>query len=331
MSTAKNYSLNQHPHTPIDDLLVKHLLREANPEEIRAVEAWLAAAPGNRDYYEQLQLIWEKSLLLTPSTLMETEDDAEQAWQVLRKRLNKPARPKPVISLPWATAAAAAVAGIIFFLTFFGWPGAQKMQTLSSNNSIVNDTLPDGTTVTLNKHSILTRSKKFAKRSVQLQGEAFFNVAHDKDHPFQLASNGITITVLGTSFDVRTDSASTAIIVETGQIRVTNNHDTILLSGGESITLTSNDRTFQKHPAPATIHKYYQPRIFNCRNTPLPELTKALQDAYNVHIIIADSSLNKYRITAVYRDEPLDHIITLVTKSLQITGTTNGDTIILKK
>jgi ferric-dicitrate binding protein FerR (iron transport regulator) len=313
----------------MDDLLVKHLLRETTPEETRTVEEWLAAAPDNRHYYEQLQLIWEKSLHLTPSTLMETKDDTEHAWQTLRNRLHKPARPKPVIPLPWAVAIAAAILLPILVLTL--WPIAPKMQTLSSNNSIINDTLPDGTTVTINKHSTLTRPAKAGKRTVHLQGEAFFQVAKDKDHPFELTSNGINITVLGTSFNVRTDSTSTDVAVETGQIRVANFLDTITLNSGESITLKAKDQKLQKHSTPAAIHNYYHPNLFQFQETPLPKLTAALQDAYKIQIVIADNALNTYKFTGTFRDEPLSRIMAVIAKSLQITAEPKGDTIILKK
>lgn len=313
----------------MDDLLVKHLLRETTPEETRAVEEWLAAAPDNRHYYEQLQLIWEKSLHLTPSTLMETENDTEHAWQTLRNRLHKPARPKPVIPLPWAVAIAAAI--LLPILMLILWPVAPKMQTLSSNNSIINDTLPDGTTVTINKHSTLTRPARAGKRTVHLQGEAFFQVAKDKDHPFELTSNGINITVLGTSFNVRTDSISTDVAVETGQIRVANLLDTITLNAGESITLTAKDHKLQKHSTPAAIHNYYHPNLFQFQETPLPQLVETLQDAYNTRIILGDPSLNSYKFTGTFRNESLLRIVNVVAKSLQLKDTTNGDAIILNK
>lgn len=323
--------MSQQYHTPIDDLLVKYLLREATPEETKAVEEWLNETPGNRHYYEQLQLIWEKSIHLTPSPLIATEGEEEKAWQTLRKKLNKPARPKPVIPLPWAVAAAAAILLPIFFFAFFGWPGNQAVQTVSSNNRIINDTLPDGTLVTLNTHSTLTHPKKFNHRNVQLQGEAFFQVATDKEHPFQLAANGVTITVLGTAFNVLTDSMATQISVESGRVRVANDNGAIEIGAGESITLGSADRELQKHASPALVHHFYHPRVFVCNETPLGQLTEALQNAYGVPIVIEDSSLSKQPISVTFRDESLERILSILTETLKITPAKRGDSILLKK
>lgn len=323
--------MNQHYHTPIDDLLVKYLLRETTPEEARTIEEWLAEDDNNFHYYQQLRLIWEKSIRTTPAILKETEGDEERAWQTFRKRIQKPARPKPVIPLPWAIAAAAAILLPVLFFTFFGWPGNQRQQTITAGNTVLHDTLPDGTLVTLNTHSTLTHSKKFRHRNVELQGEAYFQVATDKERPFQLAANGVTITVLGTAFDVQTDSTNTKITVESGRIRVANASSTVELKAGESITLTPNDRQLQTHPTPGAVHTYYHPKVFVCNGTPLSQLTEALQNAYGTPIVIADPELNSLPISVTFRDEPLDRIISVLSQTLKIGNTKTGDTIILKK
>lgn len=64
--------------------------------------------------------------------------------------------------------------------------------------------LPDGTRVWLNAASSLTYPTSFVagERKVKLQGEAYFEVMHDKASPFKVMSNDQVITVLGTRFNV---------------------------------------------------------------------------------------------------------------------------------
>ena len=66
-------------------------------------------------------------------------------------------------------------------------------------------TLEDGTTVHLFPESELRFSSLFSRinRSVELSGEGYFNVVHDNAHPFTVFASGASITVLGTSFNVR--------------------------------------------------------------------------------------------------------------------------------
>lgn len=168
--------MNQHYHIPLEDLLVKYLLQEASPEERRTVDEWLAADPANQRHYDQLLLIWENSLRLTPrGGLPDIEGEEEQVWQVLKEKLRKPAHRTPVRTLRW-TAAAAAAAAVLFF--FFWWrPNPTAWQQIVSRDAIRIDTLTDGSIVTLNKHSSLSQPSTFTakERTVTLQGEAFSN------------------------------------------------------------------------------------------------------------------------------------------------------------
>jgi transmembrane sensor len=65
-------------------------------------------------------------------------------------------------------------------------------------------TLPDGTKVWLNSASSLHFPTTFAgkERHVELTGEGYFEVAHNKNMPFTVAANGVDVKVLGTHFDI---------------------------------------------------------------------------------------------------------------------------------
>ena len=64
--------------------------------------------------------------------------------------------------------------------------------------------LPDGTNVVLNSASQLSYLNNFGEkvRRVQLNGEAYFKVAHDEKHPFVVQIGDLEVKVLGTSFNV---------------------------------------------------------------------------------------------------------------------------------
>lgn len=84
--------------------------------------------------------------------------------------------------------------------------------------------LPDGTKVWLNDESKLEFPSQFdgGKRVVRLKGEAFFEVAKDKQHPFVVENEYFTTTVLGTVFNVRAYGAQDAsIILVSGRVALT--------------------------------------------------------------------------------------------------------------
>ncbi len=81
--------------------------------------------------------------------------------------------------------------------------------------------LPDGTKVWLNNESKLDFPSSFGngKRVVHLKGEAYFEVAKDKRHPFVVENDYFTTTVLGTVFNIRAyDEKNANIILVSGRV-----------------------------------------------------------------------------------------------------------------
>ena len=101
-------------------------------------------------------------------------------------------------------------------------------------------TLPDGTHVWLNSASTLKYPASFAslkERKVELRGEAYFEVAHNKTVPFKVSSSGQTVEVLGTHFNVNSyaDEGTTKTTLLEGAVKVSlqGSKDFRLLKPGE--------------------------------------------------------------------------------------------------
>lgn len=94
-----------------------------------------------------------------------------------------------------------------------------------------NLTLADGTTIWMNSDSELKFPVRFAgeKREVFLEGEAFFEVAPDRLHPFVVKTNDIRVEVLGTSFNIKAyrDEAEVEATLFTGTVCVAPLEDTV--------------------------------------------------------------------------------------------------------
>lgn len=84
--------------------------------------------------------------------------------------------------------------------------------------------LPDGTRVMLNSRSLLRYPEKFDSRTreVYLQGEAYLEVAHNKEKPFIVHANNFNIQVLGTKFNVNSYNGKSAFVaLVDGSVQVT--------------------------------------------------------------------------------------------------------------
>lgn len=107
--------------------------------------------------------------------------------------------------------------------------------------------LPDGTKVWLNAASSLKYPASFAnvaKRKVELNGEAYFEVAKDKEHPFIVETNKQEVEVLGTHFNINcyADEPTTQTTLLEGSVKVsTNSKDFRILKPGEQSSISNAD------------------------------------------------------------------------------------------
>ena len=338
-----NEYLHSDPGAPSgihEDLLVKHLLGETGPEENARVASWLNADPANKHYYEQFRLIWQESRRLGDN-FQGTDEQEAAAWQKFRQRIHRPSPLQAVKDTPqpapgrkilpsWTRIAAillivASITGLVY-LAGRNTPDKQ----VASNTTVLTDTLPDGSQITLNRQSTISYPAKFHKdRSIHLQGEAFFKIAADKDNPFRVYTNGITITVLGTSFNVRSKGPATEIIVESGLVRVTDSLHSILVHPAEKVVIHRGDTSLSADQEKSELYKYYRTKEFVCDNTPLWQLAESLEQAYDVHITITDPALRELKINTIFRNESLDQILSVIQETFRIKIRRTGDQVIL--
>jgi hypothetical protein len=104
--------------------------------------------------------------------------------------------------------------------------------------------LPDGTQVWLNSSSSLSYPTEFTgnSRTVKLTGEAYFEVAKNKDKPFYVEMNNVQVKVLGTHFNISAyadDNNLTTTLLE-GSVQISKNGSLALLKPGQQAVIGSN-------------------------------------------------------------------------------------------
>jgi hypothetical protein len=203
-------------------LLAKYLSGEADVNEIASVEAWLSENEANKKLLSQLQLIWNDAHKLDPAN---KKPDIQAALQKFQARIDAKTLPKYRL-IGWKQVAAifllcgGLAIAIIKLQNRPANPIAGMMLKAGSHAEL--DTLPDGSVIRLQPNAELKYTSQFEKglRQVQLSGNAFFSVAHDPDHPFEITINGVKVTVLGTSFEIADTAAGVKVTVFTGVVQV---------------------------------------------------------------------------------------------------------------
>lgn len=311
-----------------DELLASYLLGEADEDTRRLVEQWIIESPGNQRYFDHFKTIWEASKAIEiPATVNEHE-----AWQRFKQRTQQ-AEQRPAITRTFGKLKVAAAIIIAFGLSYLIWDKTTSAPvTFAAINESKIDTLPDGSYVTLNKNSSITYTGRFKgnKRKIKLKGEAFFNVSPNKDKPFVVEVNDITVTVLGTSFNVKNTNGHTEVVVETGSVQVTKNNRSVILKPKEKIILEQQDTALHKETSTDKLYNYYRTREFVCDNTPLWKLVEVLNEAYQSDIIIENEALKNLPLTTTFNNESLDNILNIISETFKITVERNSNKIILK-
>lgn len=318
-----------------DDLLVKYLLGEANTEEQTLVGNWINTNSDNKKYFDDFSLIWVESKKLAAQSTI----DENEAWKRFKQRIDNDGSGTATIiplsrpSFSWARAASllllVAVGGLLAYLFINRSP---ELITMQSGNEVLIDTLPDGSVVTLNKQSTLSYPEDFDGdiRSIALSGEAFFNVTPDKEKPFIITVNDVTVKVVGTSFNVKNTTEKTEVIVETGIVAVKKKENEISVNPNEKAVVLKTAEAPVKANNEDALYNYYRTKEFVCNETPLWRLVDVLNEAYGVNIIIGNGRLKNLALTTTFRNEPLENILAVVSETLNIHVERKGIDIILK-
>jgi ferric-dicitrate binding protein FerR (iron transport regulator) len=314
-------------------LIEKRLKGQSSVTELEQLQQWRAASNQHETVYRQLEKIWGESGII----LQQPVYDMENAWDKVDLRLAQ-GKNKGRVRLLSRLAVAACIGGILIIA---GWllfhketPAMRLVQAAQINTPV---TLPDGSQVILRKGATLSFPETFAsnERAVSLTGEAWFNVQHDKAHPFRIQTTRAMFEVLGTSFTISTTDQQDELAVTTGKVLFTNKADTAekqiiypdqysVLNGKGFATTTLKDANFLS----------WKTGRLQFDNTPIDQVAAALSNHYNV-VIEPDSGLMKLpvtpTITAKFNQQPIDSVLEEIKLLVNIGHRKQNDTIILFK
>ena len=322
------------PNEMMDDLLVKTLLGEASHSEQEKVDAWIKESAENRRYFSHFKLIWIQSKELAART----EVDEHAAWARFKVRTQKQAPIIPMHARPWSNVIRIAamvmfVLGVAWLFYFYSSQNTgSEMITVKSETETLTDTLPDGSVVILNKRSSISYPQEFentGSRQVTLNGEAFFDVQPDKTKPFIIKVNDVTVTVVGTSFNIKSNNKETEVIVETGIVKVDKAGKEVRLNPSERVTVLKEGTGLVKQKNKDELYDYYRTKKFVCNETPLWKLVETLNEAYGSNIVVERESLNDLSLTTTFDQQPLPGILKIIEITFDIKVEQKGDKITL--
>lgn len=356
-------------------LIQSYLSGECSPEEEQQLHNWLAENPAHQEFFNTIKKVWHVTPLYNIDVdfdedwkqfserlgidLEETENEhtlEETPQQKIRTHLRPKSHPIKQLLRVAVILLLIALPAYYFIASKSEAPltstktetAMQNIQTARGERASME--FSDGSKVTLNSMSTLRFPKVFegAKRELHLEGEAFFQVAHNEERPLVVHANGVEVNVLGTEFNINSyqENETIEVVVRDGTVAVNsksiNDGSTdrnqipeaspkksrVILDKGQRTTVIPGSRPGSPENVSLAPHLAWVNGEMIFDGTPMRTVIQRLQRAYNMNFEVADTTLLSKRLKASFKRERLEKVLGIITFSLDIDYRIEDNTVV---
>ncbi len=312
-----------------DDLIRKYVNGMLSEKEYSKLLSLINMKPENYNYFKNYIKTWEPEInILT-----------DKNWRSLNYKLsslpnNITSSKKQKLIHSISKVAAILILGLILgaVISYLG------INNKFQHNSIVFEaprgeksiiTLSDGTKVWLNGGSTieLNRSFNFNSREINLKGEAYFEVIKNKNNPFKVFTEDVTIKVLGTKFNVSaySDDEYVKAVVKQGLVQVASENSSKLLKSNQQASYNKNTKKMDLDNVDAETLIAWKNNMLIFENEHYLKVFKKLENWYGVDITVkSEAGLNPF-YTMTIKTETLTELLKLINIISPIEYKINGD------
>ena len=311
---------------PIEELIPSWFEGTLNTLEREKVDKWKEASEENRQIFADSQRAWEGMEQLR---LMAKYDSPNALLKVHSKiKINK-------VHLVWNIFQKVAAILILPLLAATLWliPVRQSNEPVAET-AVTWHTLkipagmrseiylPDSTRVYLNSKTTLSYPLVFNSeiREVKLSGEAYFEVAENKEVPFIVNTGKVNIEVTGTEFIATTyphENLTEIILIEGGINLFQGDYqhskkDIAKLHPGEKAFYQAGEKSLEIEKVHTGKYLAWKEGLLVFREDPMPEVVRRLNRWFNVDIQLEGPELKDWSYTATFEDETLEQVLELL-------------------
>lgn len=316
-------------------LIAKHLGKELDKEQEECLDQWLAASEENRKELTNAEKIWELSDIRDSNRF-----STDKGWNQMSSRIHKTKTigKSRVFLQPLRIAASILILIGLGIAVYWYSASSNYVKLTAENHKIIEPILlPDGTRVSLNVGSTIKYPKSFANsatRTVELTGEAFFDVTHNAKQPFIIHTPKAMVKVLGTSFDVEAyqNSDSVQVVVKTGTVELSsrNHEESIKLTKGNSGVYYANHNKLVKSEGADVNALAWKTNVILFQNVNLDYVAKTLSRVFHSSFKFDNEALKKCNYNANFiQGESLESILKTIQETLPIQIKKSNDTYII--
>jgi len=302
------------------EILLRYIKGEASEKEKDEVISWVNENEANKKQFINLKNAWSLSLYRSEPDYQKVEG----AWLLFRKKLHRKIglRRFDISSvLKYAAiliiAFGAGLTGEKIFFRTNGTDGdiiATTVIDVPAGQS-ARITLPDGSNVYLNSGTKISYPDRFVKdeRVVNLEGEAFFEVSEDKDHPFIVETDNLNLQVYGTSFNVEAyENFPMNVTLVEGSLGLNSKKgkELVRMKPGENAIYDIQEKKIFLKKVDTELYTSWRKGIITFRNVPLHDIVGKIERWYNVEInILSEELKNQSYSGTLLKTKPVDQIL----------------------
>lgn len=314
-------------------LFDKFLQKQASAEEIRLLIQWLKSDGSFQN--------WTNEEWNAASSEMDSQLQRKLLGQI-KDKINQGTERSKLHSIYLYTARIAAIIALLLLTGICMYHYTKKQYAVSDMVVLVekgqkaNVVLPDGSKVWINSDSRLVYGSSFnmKERILQLEGEAYFEVAPDKNRPFIVETKDISVKALGTSFDVKSYKEDNLIstVLMTGKVEVKSNQEKMILEKNQRVLFDKSTGKMEKgEVANATDFSGWMYNTLNFEAETFESIVHTLQRLYNTKIVFESESLKKYRFTGTPGNTSLESILQILSLTSPLSYDVQDSVIVLRE
>ncbi len=303
-------------------IFIKHISGETTEEEEKFVHQVTSNDENAMNLYNSLKDTWIESEKL------KILFDSQKGFQKFQSRIHPHKRFRDTILKIAAIFTALISISTLLYIDY------TNMETVFAQHELRKIILPDNTMVTLNKNSKLTyyqsRIWNF-RREVSVFGEAYFDVQKKNGAKFKVKTIDFQIEVLGTQFNVVSNTKKCEITLSEGKVKLTDNLlpiNTIEMTPGEQVKYEKSNNTFEKKTVKPQMYSIWKENKIILDNFSLIELVEVLEIVFHKKVIITRN--NFHRLSGSAPIDDLNILLSALSELMKTPITCKNDTIVIK-
>lgn len=303
--------------------------------EIIEILNWIEASEENQKSYTQLKNLWVITGLDQPEQV---------AIPGLSFPVNKQGFRQSIFGAVLKYAAVFVLAFALGALSLYLLNNSEPSLLSATYNTInvpygerSQISLYDGTKVWLNSGTKLRYPVVFSQnnREVFIEGEAYFDVAKDKKHPFVVTAGQLRIQVLGTRFNVCAypEDKEFSATLDEGSIHAENtaNGTSIKMKPGEQIIINRETNGMKDLNVSTELYTSWKENLLKFEDAPFDEVIKKMERWYDVKITVDPKINTSERYTMTIKTESLREMLQLLTRTTRMNYEIKENIVLLKR